>query len=281
MSLRAVAEETLAILRAGHYQTPAGAQRKLASEQAQAVAGTRVWSPAELAELARVERASGETPVRVEVVDATTQVAACTLAADGRMALLNFASAKNPGGGFLGGARAQEEDLARCSGLYPCLAGSTARPYYTHNRSQRSFLYSDFMVFSPGVPFFRSCSRRGESGWLLEQFFRADVVTAPAPNAGAARRRRREQMDVAETLRRRAGYVLALAAQGGATQVVLGAWGCGVFRNDPAVVAEAFFSHLEAGLGDGFERVVFAIPQHAGKRNYDAFVRRLADSPLG
>lgn len=276
MSLRAVAEETLTILREGHYRSPGGAEVAIAAEQAEAVSGTRVWRPDELAELAKTPPAGGVGSLRVEVLDATTQVAACSWAAQGRVALLNFASAKNPGGGFLNGARAQEEDLARCSGLYRCLSSSAATPYYTLNRGLGSALYSDWMVFSPGVPFFRSCSRRGEPGWLLDQPFGADVVTAPAPNAGAARRR--ERGDLAATLQRRAGYVLALAAVAGARQVVLGAWGCGVFRNDPALVAEAFFSQLEGAHGPRFQRVAFAIPRRGGQRNHDAFARRCAAS---
>lgn len=58
---------------------------------------------------------------RVEVIDATTQVAAHQFAHEGPLVVLNFASARNPGGGFLGGAKAQEEDLCRCSGLYRTL----------------------------------------------------------------------------------------------------------------------------------------------------------------
>ncbi|WP_346742766.1 TIGR02452 family protein [Spongiactinospora sp. TRM90649] len=62
-------------------------------------------------------------------------------------------------------------------------------------------------------------------------------------------------------LRERAGRVLAVAAHHGARRLVLGAWGCGVFRNDPREVAEAFHGHLTGGggFGGGFERVVFAV----------------------
>ena len=65
---------------------------------------------------------------------------------------------------------------------------------------------------------------------------------------------------IAEVFRRRSEYVLALAASQGSKRLVLGAWGCGVFRNDPAVVAAAFVGHLRRGAWSGrFERVVFSV----------------------
>jgi len=66
---------------------------------------------------------------------------------------LNFASAKNPGGGFLGGGSAQEESLARSSGLFPCI--NQMQQMYETNRAYRSCLYTDHMIYSPRVPVFR------------------------------------------------------------------------------------------------------------------------------
>jgi len=57
---------------------------------------------------------------KIFVTDETTQVAAHRLIMkEGitNLVLLNFASGKHPGGGFLKGSKAQEEDLCRCSGL--------------------------------------------------------------------------------------------------------------------------------------------------------------------
>lgn len=279
MTPREIAKATLGILDAGGYRAPGGSWVALAEAQAEAVAGTRVCSPPELAFLVKpsATEASGTEPATgIDLQDATTQVAAEVAARTGaRVALLNFASAKNPGGGFLSGARAQEEDLCRCSGLYRCLSGSAARPYYTFNRARAGHLYSDTMVFSPRVPFFRRCSRPGDLGFLLEEAFLADVVTAPAPNAGATRKKQRAGRALGEALARRADYVLTLAAHEGAEVLVLGAWGCGVFRNDPNQVAETFFTLLEGKHRRRFQRVVFAVPRAAGPRNYEAFERRL------
>ncbi len=96
----------------------------------------------------------------------------------GLVGCLNFASAKNPGGGFRGGAEAQEESLARSSGLYRCLL--EAPGFYAFHRSQRDLLYCDHMIFSPAVPVFRD-----EHGALLAQPYPVSFVTAAAPNAGA------------------------------------------------------------------------------------------------
>lgn len=68
-----------------------------------------------------------------------------------KVAVLNFASAKNPGGGFIGGASAQEESLARSSSLYASLTKDTTM--YQYNRAHTTFLYSDYMIYSPKVLF--------------------------------------------------------------------------------------------------------------------------------
>ncbi|HVT71393.1 MAG TPA: TIGR02452 family protein [Trebonia sp.] len=62
-----------------------------------------------------------------------------------------------------------------------------------------------------------------------------------------------------------------MAAAHGHRTLVLGAWGCGVFRNDPAVVATAFAGHLDRTRGR-FDRVVFAVyDRRAGTPVLDAF----------
>src|SRR4051794_37874965 len=117
-ALASVAQETLAVIRAGRYTSPAGRVVPLGMSLRQAKDSTRSYPPG-----ARVKvPAFPDRPTRIEVVNTTTLDAARGLADKGhRVAALNFASAKNPGGGFLNGARAQEESLARASGLYAML----------------------------------------------------------------------------------------------------------------------------------------------------------------
>lgn len=264
-----MAEETVRILERGEYVAPSGRTVQMDEQVARAVQGTVLYRPGEPS--APQGPGSGRAPPRIEVTDEKTGQAARRLVEEEGVAevlALNFASAKNPGGGFLGGARAQEEDLARCSALYPCLL---AQPdYYTVNRAEPSLLYTDHLIYSPQVPFFRD-----ERGDLLERPFLVSLLTAPAPNAGEALRRDPgEGPRIQETLRRRALSVLRVAAHQGQKTLVLGAWGCGVFRNDPHAVAEAFAQALEA-LAGHFERVVFAVYEPRGQGpNLRAFRER-------
>lgn len=259
MSLTGIAQETLAIIEKGSYTAPSGRTVSVRELVDAAVRGTMLYRPADLEGLlaARARPGHGVTSPRIEITPETTAEASRRLVegeGEKDVVALNFASAKNPGGGFLGGAKAQEEDLARCSALYTCQIGH--RAYYDENRATESMLYTDHIIYSPDVPFFRD-----EKHDLLEKPFVVSIITAPAPNAGeAAKKGRGESERVREVLQARARKVLAVAAAHGHRCLVLGAWGCGVFRNDPREVAEAFALGLDDGAFAGaFDRVVFAI----------------------
>jgi len=214
----------------------------------------------------------GAAPTTFEVTGESTIEAVIRLDArgGGHLGCLNFASAKNPGGGFLGGAQAQEESLARSSALYPCLLQQPS--HYARNRAHHSAYYLDLAIFSPRVPVFRD-----DAGRWLDRPVLASVVTCAAPNARALRQRGRfDATRIAGVLHRRAALVLAVAAHHGVERLVLGAWGAGVFGNDPAMVAGAFGAALEAAFAGVFADVVFAIPGGAGQANHDAFAARFA-----
>jgi uncharacterized protein (TIGR02452 family) len=144
-----------------------------------------------------------------------------------------------------------------------------AWPFYERHRASPSLLYSDAMILSPGCPVFRD-----DDGTLLEEPRLVSFITSAAPNAGAAADKRPEELPrIAEVFRRRSEYVLALAASQGYKQVVLGAWGCGVFRNEPRVVAAAFWGHLRRGAWLGrFQRIVFSVlDTSASRETFTAF----------
>ncbi|MEV6329010.1 TIGR02452 family protein [Streptomyces sp. NPDC051909] len=251
--LRALARENEDIVAAGHYTGPGGRTVLLAEPLAAALSGTRLYGP-------------GPVPV-TPGTDRTTTLAVTgesSLAAarrmlrekpDERVAVLNFASARNPGGGYLNGAQAQEEALCRSSALYTTLL--RAPEYYEHHRAERDAFYTDRVIHSPAVPVFRD-----ERGGLLDEPFAVGFLTSPAPNAGVIRRRTPELAHrVPAALAARAERVLETAVAQGYRRLVLGAWGCGVFQNDPAEVAGAFKVLL---TGDGrfarhFDEVVFGI----------------------
>lgn len=259
MSLKGIAKETLSILEEGKFTTPSGQVVDFSIEQQAAEKGTKLYNPNnvnELLQLLQPEADGTRNPV-IEVTDETTQVAAHRLVHDegcSDLVLLNYASARNPGGGFINGAKAQEEDLARCSGLYLCQLKQPA--YYEMNRAYDSLRYTDHMIYAPNVPWFRTRSRE-----LLEYFFLASVITAPAPNAGQVLRRDAEAWpEIEKALRRRAGYVLAVARDNGHRSLLLGAWGCGVFRNSASMVADAFGQWLDDIRFRGcFDRVTFGV----------------------
>jgi uncharacterized protein (TIGR02452 family) len=177
---------------------------------------------------------------------------------------LNFASAKHPGGGYRSGAQAQEESLARSSALVACL--DRVPEFYAHHLRQRDLRYSDRVICSPGVPVFRN-----DDGELLAEPYPVTFLTSAAPNAGALRDHGQEQ-DLSAVLAARGRQVLAAAVLHDVQRLVLGAWGCGVFRNDPAVVATMFAALLRDEFPGAFEQVTFAVFDPAsGKPTRQAF----------
>jgi uncharacterized protein (TIGR02452 family) len=265
-----IAQSTLAALEQGFYLTPTNQQIVLADTQRAAETDSHLYRPADAEDLLQEFDQPGGAPAEVRVYHATTlEAAAALVPAGGRVGCLNFASARNPGGGFLGGSQAQEESLARSSGLYPCL--TQFREMYAHNaRPDSTGLYSDYFSYAPGVPVFR-----GEAGEWLPEPFLVDIITAPAVNAGALQRNNPELLpELVPTMRRRIRLVLAAAARHGIDTLILGAWGCGVFANDPAQIAELFAEALaEPNIRGWFRRLDFAVfdpkPPQATLRSFE------------
>ncbi|MBF6592740.1 MAG: TIGR02452 family protein, partial [Ktedonobacterales bacterium] len=213
-----IAQETLAALERGRYTAPDGTVVAIADMLAACLAGTRLYDPAALATIReQILRRSQSHQTTFAVTTETTLAACARLATDHpdtRIGVLNFASAKNPGGGFLKGAQAQEESLARSSGLYPSLL--RCPELYAFHRAQGTCLYSDLMIYSPACPVLRD-----DAGNWLAQPYTIDIITSPAPNAGAILRNEPERRQmIIPTLRERAGKVLALAAKRGGDALV-------------------------------------------------------------
>lgn len=186
------------------------------------------------------------------------------------VAVLNFASPVNPGGGVIAGSGAQEECLCRCSTLYPCLDQHRLwDEYYLPNRAADNSLASDACIYSPRIKVFKSDERLPKV-LPKESWYEVDVVTCAAPNL-----RRAVQSVPNKVLQqlhvRRARRILGVAASCGVRVMVLGAFGCGAFQNDPNVVASAW-RQVTTECGDWFDAVEFAVwcPPHA-PTNYDAF----------
>ena len=197
------------------------------------------------------------------------------------IAVLNFASAVNPGGGVKSGSSAQEESLCRCSTLYPTLNQRFLwENYYEPNRASGDPLHTDACIWSPGIVICKMDSglpqRMDSEGWAT-----VDIISCAAPNL----RERTGNLHNPETSRpvhlthdeqytlhlKRAKHILHIAASRRATALILGAFGCGAFANDPWAVAEAYRDALK-DYGQYFKYIEFAVYcRDYETENYDAF----------
>ena len=202
-----------------------------------------------------------------------------------KIAVLNFASATNPGGGVKTGSSAQEESLCRCSTLYPTLTQDRLwQGYYQKNRDAQDNLHTDACIYSPGVIICKTDDaypeRMAEKDWVT-----VDVISCAAPNLrqrpgnlhnpeyGAAKKISPEELYRLHL--QRAKHILHVAVVNGAEALILGAFGCGAFANDPHVVAKAYADALKEYKGC-FRHIEFAVYCRSDETvNYDAFKHAL------
>lgn len=262
-----IAHETVEVLDSGHYETKTGKLVDIESELEYAVENTELYRPRDF-EIIQL-RGDYPGPLSLKVTNETTLEAAKRLEYPGTSDpfILNFASGRNPGGGFLNGSGAQEESLARATGLYPCISEVTE--YYQKNRQSGTGLYTNNMIYSPRVPVIRD-----EDGNFLESPYSVSILTAPAVNRKAVEKNEPERLsEVKPTMDDRIKKVLLVAVDNNHKDLVLGAWGCGVFDNDPGVISKLFRKNLEEGetFHSEFEKVVFAVPDEPSMSNYKVF----------
>lgn len=193
----------------------------------------------------------------------------------GRIAILNFASATRPGGGFLNGSQAQEESIARSSTLYPSLMTDSAQRFYRlHNHDRKGGFYHHALIYTPSIVVLKDDA----GNWTSP--FEVDVLTSAAVNAGDVRKKIGDQFTPAEiekriesAMKERMARILFLFEQQGAKNIVLGSFGTGVFKNNIEVVARIWAELLTekgARYRHSFHRVVFAI---LGKDTFTTFKR--------
>lgn len=237
----------------GYYELPNGATVDIAEPVARAIAASASLPP--------------DTPLptpapcrfeetRAQVTNETTLGAARRLVDAGHRPLaLNFANGVYPGGGFLHGAKAQEEVLCRSSALYHTLVGD---PMYDAHRERPLPDSTDWAIHSPDVPVFRT-----DAGAELSQPWLLSFITCAAPYAPTV-----GQPLSGDLLERRIHRVLDIARAYEYSTLVLGAWGCGAFHNDPRRTARDFKRILETEYDGAFEEIVFAITDWSGERRF-------------
>lgn len=197
-----------------------------------------------------------------------------------RVAVLQFASGTNPGGGVVRGGVGQEESLCRCSTLYPCLQQHKVRKrfYDRHQRTGDPY-YSDACVYLPGIIGIRDDAPGGRL--LREQDrYMFDVITCAPPNVRIRRwdeehkdlmKLRENPENIENITKRRACAVIRTAVRNHVDILVLGAFGCGIYGNSPQMVANAFKKALNE-CGHSFKAIIFAIYSDVGESgNYNAF----------
>ncbi len=264
MNRKAMAKETLEIIEKGYYEPVVKNENRQKSEKRQIVIKEYIEqsirhsiliSPIEGNKIIEKYNACiscNKPETRVENISTVAAIRMLTMEGKTAIGVLNFASAKNPGGGFLNGAKAQEESLAVSSTLYPTLIAH--EEYYNENRTHRSMMYLDYGIYSPDVVFFRD-----ETFQLTETPVRASVLTLPAVNMGQVLLKGENVQEAKKVMRRRMKLALGIFAEQKARHIVLGAYGCGVFRNDPNEVAIWWKELLKEGMGQYFDSVFYAV----------------------
>lgn len=224
-----------------------------------------IYSPEDKERISNIQRTGNPLFTRANklMIDSDTvsaiEKAYTTYPAIYTIAALNFASYKNPGGMFLKGSKAQEECLCHQSALYNIL--SRFPNYYEENKKKLNrALYTDRAIYTPDVPFFTETN-----------VFNCDIITCAAPNKYAAQKYKNvSDEENWYNLYNRIEFILDIAKVNGVDILIVGAFGCGVFGQDPYEVA-AIFKYLLDIKSYGISQVIFAIPKGTRADNYTPF----------
>ena len=202
---------------------------------------------------------------------------------EGFVGVLNFASSTNPGGGVTKGSTAQEECLCRCSNLYLTLYQEKCiREYYNVNKKYMSNLGSDAIIYSRNIYVFKD---KDYNMLPVKDRFYVDVLTCAAPNLRENPRNQYNSDASEEKLTitdeelynihvKRARNILNVAVKNEDDYLILGAFGCGAFRNNPEIVAKAYKDVLQDYMYC-FKVIDFAIIDGKYSNNYEIFKRIL------
>lgn len=184
-----------------------------------------------------------------------------------KIAVLNFANSHSIGGAPFS-AGAQEESLCRCSTLLPCLE-AMRKPFYEKHiqkylTKELDAMGNDDLIYTPDVVVFKTDERTHPIYPRLmapEEWYKVDVITCAAPEMNHMRSR---PINYEEIITSRIKKILDVAAKENVEVLILGAWGCGAFRNDSTVVSKAFYSLLK---NYNFEVVEFSLSSGDGQNS--------------
>ena len=250
-----IANDTVTMITGlGIYRCEEGTEVDLSSLIATAIGQSITYTPDTSQTAADSVKISVTHNTEIEVEYESTLAAARRLSEEHpgkRVGVLNFASAKNPGGGFLNGSMAQEEELASASALYVCIKDS---PMYAANTADpNNCLYQHYMIYSPDVPVFRD----NDANYIPDPYL-ITILTVPAVNAGVARKKDIGLDVINATTEERMDRLLAIAVWHQINVLILGSWGCGVFGGDIQTVAKMFIQFLTGKYEGAFCAVSFS-----------------------
>lgn len=204
------------------------------------------------------------TPIDTAIQVIDTDTISATLQArlknpDHNISILNFASYRYPGGSFLNGSMAQEEAICQASNLYNILINFDSNFYAKNRKDLNHNLYKNVGLFTPDVIF-----------QTETHIFSANVITVPAPNKTATLKNNISNDKIRQTLDSRIKFLLNIASDNQTDTLILGAFGCGVFGQDPNDVAQIFKKYLTS-THTCFKNIIFAVPKTKSKKNYNTF----------
>ena len=275
--------DTMTVLRQGYYRVNGNTVKlKLSRPEMERI---HVYLPDDIHQIASADHAHARLSGRPEIsclnADSFTlarrYARSCGMPASGTsesVLVLNLANPVNPGGGVRKGSQAQEEDLCRKSSLLLSLESKDAQAYYSYNKSLNTYMGSDAIMITPQVEIIKD-----ERGEPLPESVIVSVMTCAAPMIIYGT----EDMSDAQyraMLYNRIQGMLKLSARLGYRTLVLGAFGCGAFHNDAAIVSDLFSQAMKAfdlggmKLGDCFDRIGFAVLDRSPSQyNYREFSR--------
>ena len=176
-----------------------------------------------------------------------------------KVAVLNYANNHSIGGAPFS-AGAQEESLCRCSTLLPCLQAMKDSFYQKHRNQyaarQMDYLGNDDLIYTPDVIVFKTDERTEPVYPQImerESWYKVNVITCAAPQMMGIATLPENYEDV---IRSRIKKILDVAAKEGNEVIILGAWGCGAFKNPVEIVARIF---VESVKNYNFDIVEFAL----------------------
>lgn len=190
----------------------------------------------------------------------------------GRIAILNFASYKHPGGQFLSGSSAQEESICHHSILYPVLEAFKEDYYEVNQKKLNRALYTNKALYTENCRILDTVMDMQGHVDFIKGDYKVDVITCAAPNLNAFYKykdgSKEDEYIVKSTIESRIEFIYRIAKMRNVDTLILGAFGCGVFKNDPEFVVKTFLKVLKRDYDTDFRNIFFAVPRD---KNYDAF----------